>query len=56
MRHLGKKKEAQAENNAEKYCSIEYGWSETFIVEIHESWNHLKSMLMLNSVLRWNES
>lgn len=33
MRHLGKKKEAQAENNAEKYCSIEYRWNETFIVE-----------------------
>lgn len=33
MRHLGKKKEAQAENNAKKYCSIEYRWNETFIVE-----------------------
>lgn len=33
MRHLEKEKEAQAKNNTEKYCSIEYGWSETFIVD-----------------------
>lgn len=49
MKHLEKKKEAQAKNNAKKYCSIEYGWSETFIVD--NPWMLLS--FSINAYVKW---